>query len=77
MELRPKFKKDPGNWESPEENPDPESASIEEDFTLAARWKAVLLIDECDTYLQKRSDQDARRNNIVSSKFCFEFMDNC
>ncbi len=28
---------------------------IVEAFDLAARWKAVLLIDECDLYLEKRS----------------------
>jgi len=40
---------------------------IEDDFKLAAKWDAVLLIDECDTYLQTRSDNDARRNRIVQS----------
>jgi hypothetical protein len=41
--------------------------TIEEEFRLAARWNAVLLIDECDTYLEKRRDDDAKRNKIVSS----------
>lgn len=41
---------------------------IEDSFDLAMKWNAVLLIDECDTYLQKRSDRDATRNRVVASK---------
>ncbi|TDZ34286.1 Quinate permease [Colletotrichum spinosum] len=41
-----------------------------EDFTtafeLAARWGAVLLIDECDMYLEQRSDTSSKRNRMVS-----------
>src|SRR6266480_2829153 len=43
---------------------------IEESFGRAMKWDAVLLIDECDTYLQKRSDQDSTRNRLVAGK-CF------
>ncbi len=35
-------------------------------FDLAAKWKAVLLIDECDLYLEKRSDSSPKRNKMVS-----------
>ncbi|KAI9147175.1 26S proteasome regulatory subunit [Paramyrothecium foliicola] len=35
-------------------------------FKLAAKWKAVLLIDECDMYLEKRSDASPARNRIVN-----------
>ncbi|KAF9876565.1 hypothetical protein CkaCkLH20_05973 [Colletotrichum karsti] len=35
-------------------------------FELAARWGAVLLIDECDTYLEQRSDGSSKRNRLVS-----------
>ena len=35
-------------------------------FELAAKWKAVLLIDECDLYLEKRSDASPKRNRLVS-----------
>ncbi|KXH34786.1 hypothetical protein CSAL01_00367 [Colletotrichum salicis] len=35
-------------------------------FELAARWGAVLLIDECDMYLEKRSDASSKRNRMVS-----------
>ncbi|KAL0936383.1 uncharacterized protein CTRU02_208598 [Colletotrichum truncatum] len=35
-------------------------------FELAARWGAVLLIDECDTYLEQRNDKSSKRNRMVS-----------
>lgn len=35
-------------------------------FSLAATWKAVLLIDECDMYLEKRSDDSPERNRLVA-----------
>lgn len=37
-------------------------------FELSARWDAVLLMDEADVVLEKRSYQDMKRNAIVSSK---------
>ncbi|KAH6676972.1 P-loop containing nucleoside triphosphate hydrolase protein [Plectosphaerella plurivora] len=41
-----------------------------EDFTrafeLCAAWGAVLLIDECDLYLEKRSDYSSSHNSIVT-----------
>lgn len=37
-------------------------------FELAARWGAVLLIDECDIYLEQRSDASSSRNRMVSRK---------
>jgi SpoVK/Ycf46/Vps4 family AAA+-type ATPase len=33
---------------------------------LATRWKAVLLLDEADVFLSKRSTGDLERNSIVS-----------
>ncbi|KAI1171233.1 P-loop containing nucleoside triphosphate hydrolase protein [Nemania sp. FL0916] len=33
---------------------------------MVAKWKAVLLLDECDVFLEERSDQDLDRNRIVS-----------
>ncbi|KAJ9134155.1 26S protease regulatory subunit 4-like protein 1 [Pleurostoma richardsiae] len=39
---------------------------ISSTFDLAARWNAVLLIDECDMYLEKRSEASPKRNKIVS-----------
>jgi SpoVK/Ycf46/Vps4 family AAA+-type ATPase len=35
-------------------------------FALAAKWNAVLLIDECDAYLHKRVDSDPARNRLVT-----------
>ena len=35
-------------------------------FSQAARWNAVLLIDECDMYLEKRNDNSPERNHVVS-----------
>lgn len=35
---------------------------------LVTTWKAVLLIDEADVFLEKRSSQDLTRNGLVSSK---------
>jgi hypothetical protein len=35
---------------------------------LATRWNAVLLIDEADVFLEKRSSHDLARNSLVSSK---------
>ncbi|KAK1835756.1 putative nucleotidase [Podospora conica] len=35
-------------------------------FRLASRWGAVLLIDECDMYLERRNDESPARNHVVS-----------
>jgi len=35
---------------------------------LATKWNAVLLIDEADVFLEKRSSHDLARNSLVSSK---------
>ncbi|KAA1473177.1 P-loop containing nucleoside triphosphate hydrolase protein [Dentipellis sp. KUC8613] len=35
-------------------------------FTLATRWKAVVLIDEADVYLEKRDFNDMHRNAMVA-----------
>ncbi|KAK0619680.1 P-loop containing nucleoside triphosphate hydrolase protein [Immersiella caudata] len=35
-------------------------------FEQAARWGAVLLIDECDAYLERRKDNSPDRNLVVS-----------
>lgn len=39
---------------------------LEEIFEYAVRWKAVLLLDEADIFLQERNYQDLTRNAIVS-----------
>ncbi|CAG9947477.1 unnamed protein product [Clonostachys rosea f. rosea IK726] len=33
---------------------------------LSQRWKAVLLIDECDVFLENRTQSDLHRNQLVS-----------
>jgi len=46
-------------------------ASIENELTswfyLAERWKAVLLIDEADIFLERRKHTDLARNGVVSA----------
>lgn len=51
-------------------------ASIEKQFELVTKWNAVLLVDECDAFLQKRSREDPERNVVMSSKNYF-FLRNC
>ncbi|KAL5339791.1 P-loop containing nucleoside triphosphate hydrolase protein [Aspergillus crustosus] len=36
-------------------------------FALAQRWRAVLLIDEADVFLERREHKDIARNGIVSA----------
>lgn len=36
-------------------------------FALATHWKAILLFDEADVFLEARSLQDVRRNSLVST----------
>lgn len=33
---------------------------------LVARWNAILLLDECDVFLEARSTHDLERNKVVS-----------
>ncbi|KAK5656738.1 hypothetical protein OQA88_4286 [Cercophora sp. LCS_1] len=39
---------------------------LSETFSQAAKWNAVLLIDECDMYLEKRNDDAPQRNHLIS-----------
>jgi SpoVK/Ycf46/Vps4 family AAA+-type ATPase len=39
-------------------------------FKDATTWDAIVLLDEADIYLERRSPHDLRRNSIVSSKNC-------
>ncbi len=36
---------------------------------LATSWKAIVLIDEADVFMEQRSNNDLRRNTLVSSKY--------
>jgi hypothetical protein len=40
--------------------------NLSEITSLAHKWKAVILLDEADVYLEQRSLQDIRRNGLVS-----------
>ncbi|KAI9890333.1 MAG: hypothetical protein M1814_004243 [Vezdaea aestivalis] len=40
---------------------------LERIFTMAVKWDAVLLLDECDVFLEKRSVHDLQRNALVST----------
>lgn len=47
-------------------NPDDLDKRLRMILEVAARWNAVLLLDECDVFLEARSDQDIQRNAMVS-----------
>ena len=38
---------------------------------LSTKWRAILLIDECDVFLEKRTTSDLERNKLVSGKTSF------
>lgn len=40
--------------------------NLERVLELSTRWGAVLLIDECDVFMVKRSSSDLQRNQLVS-----------
>lgn len=42
--------------------------SLEQILELTSKWNAILLLDECDIFLEARSTTDIRRNRLVSGK---------
>lgn len=42
--------------------------SLQRILDLCAKWRAVLLMDECDVFLEERSAHDLDRNRLVSGK---------
>ena len=42
--------------------------SLEQVLLLANEWNAILLLDECDMFLESRSAADIRRNRLVSGE---------
>lgn len=42
--------------------------SLELVLELASKWNAILLLDECDMFLEARTTADIRRNRLISSK---------
>jgi hypothetical protein len=47
-------------------NPDQVEARLTNILEMIAKWNAVLLLDECDVFLEKRSAHDLERNKLVS-----------
>ena len=45
------------------------SLRLQSVFLRASRWDAVLLMDEADVVLEKRSFENLTRNGVVSGKF--------
>jgi hypothetical protein len=43
--------------------------SLETHFALASRWGCILLLDEADVFLAKRTPQDFVRNGLVSGTY--------
>jgi hypothetical protein len=43
--------------------------SLELVLELASKWNAILLLDECDVFLEARTTADIRRNRLISSEF--------
>lgn len=41
---------------------------LETNFNLAKKWGAILLIDEADVYLERRTLSDLTRNSLVAGK---------
>ena len=50
------------------QEPDDLEASLLQFFRNANRWNAIVLLDEADIYLERRSTNELRRNSIVSSE---------
>lgn len=43
--------------------------SLELVLELTNKWNAILLLDECDMFLEARTTADILRNRLISSKF--------
>lgn len=50
--------------------------SLEQVLQLTSTWNAILLLDECDMFLEARSTADLRRNRLVSGKL-FPLLSRC
>ncbi|KAF2466713.1 P-loop containing nucleoside triphosphate hydrolase protein [Lindgomyces ingoldianus] len=47
-------------------NPDQVETKLTNILEMIAKWNAVLLLDECDVFLEERSAHDLERNKLVS-----------
>lgn len=45
--------------------------ALTEKFKMAMSWNAVLLIDEADVFMERRSSSDLTRNSLVAGKLHF------
>lgn len=43
--------------------------SLELVLELTSKWNAILLLDECDIFLETRTTADLHRNRLISSLF--------
>lgn len=48
--------------------PDEVEANLTRQFKTARSWGAVLLIDEADVFMERRSTADLIRNSLVAGK---------
>lgn len=44
-------------------------ANLTRNFKTAKSWDAVLLIDEADVFMQRRSTSDLNRNSLVAGQY--------
>lgn len=47
-------------------HPDDVELNLANILDIVAKWKAILLIDECDVFLEERTSHDMSRNRLVS-----------
>jgi hypothetical protein len=40
--------------------------SLNESFEVAAKWNAIILLDEADVYLEERRSNELQRNSLVA-----------
>jgi hypothetical protein len=50
-------------------SPEDVERNLTENFKKAKRWGAVLLVDEADVFMERRSVQDLNRNSLVAGNF--------
>ena len=49
-------------------NPSEVEKTLTAKFKMAMSWNAVLLIDEADVFMERRSSSDLTRNSLVAGK---------
>ena len=51
--------------------------SLELVLELSRKWNAILLLDECDMFLEARTTADIRRNRLISGEFVSAVPERC